>query len=97
VIPSGNGEQVRTEKWFETPFRREGEEWKLPVPAAWPMPSPQRRCGSRLPPQAAWRVSRGGPTLWLADAVRANNGHLTSVEIEPDRSFQPHATSSAPG
>ncbi|HEY3868153.1 MAG TPA: O-methyltransferase [Actinocrinis sp.] len=33
-------------------------------------------------------TSNGYSTLWLADAVRANGGRLTSVEIEADRSTQ---------
>ena len=33
-------------------------------------------------------TSNGYSTLWLADAVRANGGRLTSVEIEADRSAQ---------
>lgn len=33
-------------------------------------------------------TSNGYSTLWLADAVHANGGHLTSVEIEADRSSQ---------
>lgn len=31
-------------------------------------------------------TSNGYSTLWLADAVSATGGHLTSVEIEPERS-----------
>lgn len=33
-------------------------------------------------------TSNGYSTLWLADAVRANGGRLTTVEIEADRSSQ---------
>jgi predicted O-methyltransferase YrrM len=33
-------------------------------------------------------TSNGYSTLWLADAVRANGGHLVSVEIDPSRSSQ---------
>lgn len=33
-------------------------------------------------------TSNGFSTLWLADAVDATGGHLTSVEIEADRSAQ---------
>lgn len=33
-------------------------------------------------------TSNGYSTLWLADALRANDGHLTSVEIEAGRSVQ---------
>lgn len=33
-------------------------------------------------------TSNGFSTLWLADAVDATDGHLTSVEIEADRSAQ---------
>lgn len=33
-------------------------------------------------------TSNGYSTVWLADAVRTNGGHLTSVEIEADRSTQ---------
>lgn len=33
-------------------------------------------------------TSNGYSTLWLADAVRANGGRLTSVEIDADRSSQ---------
>ena len=33
-------------------------------------------------------TSNGYSTLWLADAVGATGGHLTSVEIEADRSAQ---------
>ncbi len=33
-------------------------------------------------------TSNGYSTLWLADAVRANGGHLVSVEIDPGRSSQ---------
>jgi predicted O-methyltransferase YrrM len=33
-------------------------------------------------------TSNGYSTLWLADAARANGGHLVSVEIDPERSSQ---------
>lgn len=33
-------------------------------------------------------TSNGYSTLWLADAMRASGGRLTSVEIEADRSTQ---------
>jgi predicted O-methyltransferase YrrM len=33
-------------------------------------------------------TSNGYSTLWLADAVRATLGHLTTVDIAPDRSLQ---------
>jgi len=36
-------------------------------------------------------TSNGYSTLWLADAVSATGGHLTSTEIEPDRSAQADA------
>ena len=33
-------------------------------------------------------TSNGYSTLWLADAVRATNGHLVSTDIDPERSAQ---------
>jgi predicted O-methyltransferase YrrM len=33
-------------------------------------------------------TSNGYSTLWLADAARANGGHLVSVELDPARSAQ---------
>ena len=33
-------------------------------------------------------TSNGYSTLWLADAVRATGGHLTTVDIDPERSAQ---------
>ncbi len=33
-------------------------------------------------------TSNGYSTLWLADAVRATNGHLVSTDIDPERSAE---------
>lgn len=33
-------------------------------------------------------TSNGYSTVWLADAVRATGGHLTSVELDPERSAE---------